>query len=68
MSTSLDLTQLSLMDALDMAILIEEEAHQRYKSFASQIGRTGGDNDPGTSRGLPRSGEHLHRDRRQLRS
>jgi len=48
MSTSLDLTQLSLMDALDMAILIEEEAHQRYKSFASQIGRTGSDNDPGT--------------------
>jgi rubrerythrin len=47
MSTSLDLTKLSLMDALDMAILIEEEAHQRYKLFASQVGRTGNENDPG---------------------
>ena len=42
MSTSLDLSKLSLMDALDLAILIEEEAHQRYKMFASQFGRTGG--------------------------
>ena len=42
MSTSLDLSKLSLMDALDLAILIEEEAHQRYKMFASQLGRTGG--------------------------
>ena len=41
MSTSLDLSKLSVMDALDMAILIEEEAHQRYKAFAAQIGRTG---------------------------
>ena len=47
MSISLDLSKLSLMDALDLAILIEEEAHQRYKSFASQIGRTGGVNDAG---------------------
>jgi rubrerythrin len=30
------------MDALDLAILIEEEAHQRYKMFASQLGRTHG--------------------------
>ena len=42
MSTSLDLSKLSLMDALDLAILIEEEAHQRYKMFASQLGRTHG--------------------------
>ena len=42
MSTSLDLSKLSLMDALDLATLIEEEAHQRYKMFASQLGRTGG--------------------------
>ena len=42
MSTSLDLSKLSLMDALDLAILIEEEANQRYKMFASQLGRTGG--------------------------
>jgi rubrerythrin len=42
MSTSLDLSKLSLMDALDLAILIEEEARQRYELFASQLGRTGG--------------------------
>ncbi|MGA9572402.1 MAG: ferritin family protein [Lysobacterales bacterium] len=42
MSTSLDLSKLSLMDALDLATLIEEEAHQRYKMFASQIGHVGG--------------------------
>jgi len=47
MSTSLDLSKLSLMDALDLAILIEEEANQRYKLFASQIGRAGGVNDAG---------------------
>lgn len=41
MSTTLDLSKLSLMDALDMAILIEEEARQRYELFAAQIGRTG---------------------------
>jgi rubrerythrin len=41
MSTSLDLSKLSLKDALDLAILIEEEARQRYTMFASQIGRTG---------------------------
>ena len=42
MSTSLDLSKLSLMDALDLAILIEEEARQRYEMFATQFGRTGG--------------------------
>jgi len=47
MAVSLDLSKLSLMDALDLAILIEEEAHQRYKSFAAQIGRTGNKNDAG---------------------
>jgi rubrerythrin len=41
MSTSLDLSKLSLMDALDLAILIEEEAHQRYKMFAAQVGGGG---------------------------
>jgi rubrerythrin len=40
MSTSLDLSKLNLMDALDLAILIEEEARQRYELFASLIGRT----------------------------
>ena len=38
MPISLDLSKLSLMDALDLAILIEEEAHQRYKLFAAQLG------------------------------
>ena len=37
MSTSLDLSTLSLMDALDLATLIEEEARQRYEMFASQL-------------------------------
>jgi len=42
MSTSLDLAKLSLMDALDLAKLIELEACHRYQMFASQIGRSGG--------------------------
>ena len=42
MSTRLDLSKLSLMDALDLAKLIEMEACQRYQMFASQIGRSGG--------------------------
>ncbi len=47
MSTSLDLSKLSLMDALDLATLMEVEAHERYLMFASQLGRSGG-YDPGT--------------------
>jgi rubrerythrin len=42
MSTSLDLSRLSLMDALDLAKLIEMEACHRYQMFASQLGRSGG--------------------------
>ena len=42
MSTSLDLSKLSVMDALDLAKLIELEACHRYQMFASQLGRTGG--------------------------
>jgi rubrerythrin len=42
MSTRLDLSKLSLMDALDLAKLIEMEAQERYLMFASQLGRTGG--------------------------
>jgi rubrerythrin len=30
--------RLSLMDALDLAVLIEVEAHQRYLKFAAQLG------------------------------
>ena len=42
MSTRLDLSKLSLMDALDLAKLIEMEACHRYQYFASQFGRAGG--------------------------
>ena len=42
MSTRLDLSKLSVMDALDLAKLIEMEAYRRYKMFAAQLGRGGG--------------------------
>ena len=42
MSTRLDLSKLDLMDALDLAKLIEMEACHRYQMFASQLGHTGG--------------------------
>jgi len=42
MSTRIDLSKLSLMDALDLAKLIEMEACHRYQMFASQLGRSGG--------------------------
>ena len=42
MSTRIDLSTLSLMDALDLAKLIEMEACHRYQMFASQLGRSGG--------------------------
>ena len=48
MSTSLDLSKLSLMDALDLAILIEEEARRRYEMFASQVGQGGSGYDAGS--------------------
>jgi len=38
-SARVDLSKLTLMDALDLAILIEIEAFQRYTLFAEQIGR-----------------------------
>ena len=38
MSTRLDIATLNLMDALDLAILIEMEAYKRYKMFAEQLG------------------------------
>ena len=40
MYARVDFPTLSLMDALDLAILIEEEAYQRYMKFSSQIGPT----------------------------
>ena len=39
MSVKIDFSSLELMDALDLAILIEDEAAERYKVFAEQIGR-----------------------------
>jgi len=39
MSTRLDLANLDLMDALDLAVLIEAEAYDRYRMFAAQLGR-----------------------------
>jgi len=38
MYASIDLAKMSLMDALDLAILIEAEAYERYHKFAQQIG------------------------------
>ena len=35
---AIDFTQLSLMDALDLAVLIEEEAEERYIAFAKMLG------------------------------
>lgn len=39
MLARVDFSKLTLMDALDLAILIEIEAFQRYTLFAEQIGR-----------------------------
>ena len=38
MSFRLDFATLALMDALDLAVLIEMEAYKRYKFFATQLG------------------------------
>ena len=38
MSTRLDFATLSLMDALDLAVLIEVEAYQRYRKFVALLG------------------------------
>jgi len=39
MPARIDFSQLTLMDTLDMATLIEVEAHDRYTLFAEQLGR-----------------------------
>ncbi len=39
MPTRLDFAKLDLMDALDLAILIENEAFERYEMFVTQLGR-----------------------------
>jgi erythrin-vacuolar iron transport family protein len=38
MPTRLDFSKLTLMDALDLATLIEVEAHKRYTQFAERLG------------------------------
>jgi len=38
MTTRLDFTTLDLMDALDLAVLIEAEAYERYQMFVGQLG------------------------------
>ena len=38
MSTRLDYSQLTLMDAIDLAALIEIEAYKRYTQFAERLG------------------------------
>jgi rubrerythrin len=43
MSTKIDYSKLSLMDALDLAALIEIEAHRRYTQFAERLGSRGSD-------------------------
>jgi rubrerythrin len=39
MSVKINFSTLDLMDALDLAVLIESEARDRYNFFAEQIGR-----------------------------
>jgi len=41
MSTKIDFSKLTLMDALDLAALIEIEAAKRYSLFAEQLGTRG---------------------------
>jgi erythrin-vacuolar iron transport family protein len=44
MTTKLDISKLTLMEAIDLAALIEIEAHKRYTLFAEQLGsRESGD-------------------------
>ena len=43
MSTKLDVSKLSLMDALDLATLIEVEAFKRYSQFAERLGTSAED-------------------------
>lgn len=39
MTSQLDISTLNLQDALDMAVLIEKEAEERYLMFADQLGK-----------------------------
>ncbi|MCH5374109.1 MAG: ferritin family protein [Planctomycetes bacterium] len=59
MSTRLDLSKLSLMDALDLAKLIEMEACHRYQMFANQFGHSSG-NDAGAFFAMMAKNEAKH--------
>ena len=70
MSTRLDLSKLSLMDALDLAKLIELEACHRYQMFANQFGHSSG-NDAGAffsmmARNEAKHGQELEERRAKL--
>lgn len=52
MSTRLDLSKLSLMDALDLASLIELEAKRRYTEFAESLGSRGAEDAGGVFRSM----------------
>ena len=47
MATRIDYSKLSLMDALDLATLIEVEAQKRYAQFAERLGGSIGDDAAG---------------------
>jgi len=70
MPVTLDFATLDLMDALDLAIMIEVEAWERYKGFAEQIGhRFSG--DPASifesmATNEAKHGRQLHDRRKQL--
>jgi rubrerythrin len=59
MSVTLDFSKLDLMDALDLAILIEVEARERYETFAEQIGHRF-DGDPASIFELMAKAEDKH--------
>ena len=42
MTKKLDLTRLDLMDALDLAILVEQEAMERYEELVAQMREVAG--------------------------
>lgn len=60
-TTRLDFSKLTLMDALDLASLIELEAHRRYALFAKQLGTRGG-NDAGSVFASMAANERKHGD------
>jgi len=59
MATRLNLSTLSLQDALDLATAIEEEACKRYALFANQLGRGG--SGPGSFFASMAQNEEKHR-------